>query len=216
MLTFARRAGLLEALELRPVAIAPSDTLIVVADGEPDNRVVLALARLLDGRRIADVAFPAEHKHLSALNVVHEYTGRGYSGVVVIPGQEGMELGRVHEEARRRVSLPIESYTVDPGVEGRLAIVRTSGTTVYIVVSGTSDPRFTRHTVEDHLLAVAEALGKHRVRGQVDPKREWSRLPRKTQYEVLSTLARTRELAEEIFRQHIKALAQATRLQEAP
>ena len=118
MLTFARRADLLEALELSPAA-ERSHALVVVADGEPDNRAVLALAHTLNGRVTVDVAFP-DYKHLSILNIVHSYAEMGYRTIVVVLDQEHMKLDRIHEEIRRRIQLQAENYTVDWEARGRL------------------------------------------------------------------------------------------------
>ena len=84
-----------------------------------------------------------------------------------------------------------------------------------MVVSGTGDRRFTRHTIEDHLLAAAEEPGKHQLQSSVDPKEEWRQIPKEKQQEILATLARNPSLAEKHFKQHIKALRHAIHSQQA-
>ncbi len=204
MLAFARRARLLEALEQSPSI--HTDILIVVANGNPENRVMLAIAHVLDGQRVVDIAFP-EHKHFSILNVVHEYVKRGYRKVIVVLDQEEMELSNIHERVKQRVVLPIKDYVVDQDVNGRLVCIESDRATLYVVINGVEDPRFVKHTIEDHLLRLAEELGKHRLQNNVDPKQEWRRLSKDRQREVLTALAKNRELVKKHFRQHLKALA---------
>jgi len=57
MRTPSGRAGIRGALDLSPV-IERSGALIVVGDGDPDNRALLALAAALNGQVTVDVAFP--------------------------------------------------------------------------------------------------------------------------------------------------------------
>ncbi|MET1101741.1 MAG: hypothetical protein ABWW69_04610 [Pyrodictiaceae archaeon] len=213
MLTFARRARrlrLLDDLEFKP-AIESSKALIVVADGEPDNRVLLALAHHVDGRKVVDVAFP-EHKHSSVFNVIHEYVRGAFRGryelILVILDQEREHLASIHNEAKQRIQLPIGEEEVDPELRGRLIYLRIPepNTTIYVVVSGTDDQRFTKHTIEDHLLRMAEEAEGLKISGMTDPKQWWRRMPRERQEVLLEMLAADKKLAEKHFRQHVKAL----------
>ena len=66
---------------------------------------------------------------------------------------------------------------------------------------------FSRHTIEDHLLVAAEALGLVSLgHGVVDPKEAWRSMSRRMQLKVLGELVARRELVEKAFPQQVDVL----------
>ncbi len=100
MVGTARRLGILDIVVQTP---RPSDALIVVADGDPEDRVLLVLAKVVNGARVVNTAFP-EYKEFSVFDVLGEYIGQGYSRIAVIIDQERYELEQLVHEIRERVS----------------------------------------------------------------------------------------------------------------
>ncbi len=68
--------------------------LIVIANGSPDNIVLVLLAYLLNHSTIVDMVFPM-YKHISILDHVVEYIGRGYENIMVVIDQEELDLERI-------------------------------------------------------------------------------------------------------------------------
>jgi len=166
-LSFARKLGITASIEYRP---GRSSRLVIVANGSPDNRVILALAHTLNGHSVVDIAFP-EHKHLAVIPLLSEYAHLGYEKILVVVDQESMSLEEIHKAVRRHLGSHLE---VRGG--GRLVIARLEpprSMTIVIAVSGLDDNRFEKHTIEDHLLHLAEDLGIIGIPKVADPKRLW-------------------------------------------
>lgn len=155
---FAKRAakivrGLREAVVLKG---APQPVLVVVGDGTPDNRALLALASALDGEKVADLAFP-EHKLADAIRGVRLYAKEGYRAVVFTLDQERSGL----EDVRGKVGKVLKEIGAGECREvGKRALSAKAGDVeVYIVINGLDDYEFERHAIEDHLLKAGEVAG---------------------------------------------------------
>jgi len=200
-LAFAKRLRITASIEYEP---SRSNKLVVVANGSPDNRVILALAHVLNGDVVVDVAFP-ERKHLAVIELLSEYTSLGYDRILVVLDQEDMSLEEIHESIRSRLSGHIE---VREG--GRLVVVKQSSprpATIAIAISGLDDDRFEKHTIEDHLLCLAEDLGVVSLPRMVeDPKSLWgSENVKDRHYQIYEAIIRRRSEIERVFPQHIVA-----------
>lgn len=163
-LSTARRLRAVGAIEFRS---GRSSALVIVADGTPDNRVLLVLAHVLNGAATVDVAFPSR-KHIAVFDNLQDYTLMGYTKILVLIDQEDKPLEEIHRALRIRA--PVRGRA-----QGRLATLTLEtlrGTpTVILAVNGTDDPRFTKHTVEDHLVILAEKLRiLNPLTTHVDPK----------------------------------------------
>ncbi len=73
----------MNALVMEPVK---SRALIVVANGSPDNRVLLILTHTLDGEKHIDIAFP-KHKSVSIFDYIHRYVTLGYEYILIVIDQ---------------------------------------------------------------------------------------------------------------------------------
>ena len=192
------------------VAQAPefSDRVVVVADGSPEDEVLPILAVALNGARLVDVAFPM-HKSLSVFSVIGDYVDRGYRRIAVMVDQEERGINEVSSDVKKRLStqISLESFNVE---EHRIyAKGSRLGKNVFvgIAINGLSDSRFSRHTVEDHLLAAAEALGLVSLEhGVLDSKEAWKSMSRSMQLKVLGELVARRELVEKAFPQQVDVL----------
>jgi len=200
-LAFAKRLRITATLEYEP---GRSNKLVVVANGSPDNRVILTLAHILNGDVVVDVAFP-ERKHLAVIELLSEYTSLGYDRILVVLDQEDMSLEEMHESIRSRLSGHIE---VREG--GRLLVVKQSSpkpATIAVAISGLDDDRFEKHTIEDHLLRLAEDLGVVSLPRVVeDPKRLWgSENVKDKHHQVYEAIIQRRGDVERVFPQHVVA-----------
>jgi len=200
-LALARRLRVTTNVENKP---GRSDKLVVVANGSPDNRVILALAHILNGDVVVDIVFP-ERKHLAVIELLSEYTSLGYERILVVLDQESMSLEEIHKSIRSRLSGYIE---VREG--GRLVVVKQSPSkpaTIAIAISGLDDDRFKKHTIEDHLLRLAEDLGVVSLPRIVeDPKRLWeSKNIKDKHHQVYEAIIQRRSKIERVFPQHIVA-----------
>ncbi len=199
-LAIARRLKIVEAIEL---GSGRSSALIVVADGSPDNRVLLVLAHILNGTSIVDVAFPA-HKHVAVLEYLTSYALMSYTKILVLLDQEDKPLEEIYRALRSKAHVKelgqgkLSTFTLETAL-------RTS--TLILAVNGIDDPRFIKHTIEDHLIALAEKLALiSPLTAPIDPKEAWHRVNRDVQLKVLRQLLMRPQLAEEMFPQQVKAL----------
>lgn len=199
-LSTARKLRVVEAIDL---GSGRSPALVVVANGSPDNRVLLVLAHTLDGLSTVDVTFPSR-KHVTVFSWLQDYALMRYAKMLVLIDQEDKPLEEIHEALRARA--PVRGRA-----QGRLATLtletRLGTSTVIVAVNGTDDPRFTRHTIEDHLMALAEKLRLLDLPAtSADPKEVWRGMSKEAQHEVLRQLLTSPELAEEAFPQQVRAL----------
>ena len=210
-LSFARRLKAMEALDLSPLTSKPNN-LIIIANGCPDNRVILILAHILNGTITTDIAFP-EYKQLSIFNYIHEYAKQGYNNIIVVIDQEDHELKQIYNEVKKRIQGTINTFTTPSQGNGKLIHLNFTTPTNHninttIIINGVNNPKFTKHTIEDHLLTIAEHTRQHTITDNTDPKTEWNKLDKDKQYKVYKTILTNKKLAEEVFKQHIQGLKQ--------
>jgi len=202
--SFSRRLALRHVIH--ESHLPKTETLTIVANGSPDNRVIFLLLYLHDGEPISDMVFP-EYKGISIADHVHEYVPRNYREILLVLDQERYHLNEIHETFRDKI-LGLKSYEVIQESASRTAVAKIEyqhTAHLILVINGTDDERFSRHTIEDHLLLLAEKLGLHSIRSNVNPKDEWKNLDRNVQNRVYEAI-RDKIAVNEIFRQHVMAL----------
>lgn len=205
LIGFTHRIGLQEMIYKAPYP--PTDKLIVIANGSPDNRVMLLLLHQVNETNLVDMVFP-EHKGLAIAQYLHEYVKQGYKKILVVLDQEEHPINKLHEHFKRKI-LGLRNYNVSTDLENRLAIAEVSNhqeAHAIIVISGVEDERFIKHTVEDHLLKLAEQLNIYNISNNVDPKEEWNKLDKNTQLKIFKAMHEHKDLAKEVFRQYIAGL----------
>ena len=210
LLGFARRLGILKALDPGPAA-PRSPTLLIVGDGCPDNRSLLVVAHALngEGRKVIDLVFP-KVKREGIYDHLHEYVELGYRRLVLVIDQEEDRIDDLLESLKRRII----GRVLDAKVEDRTITAPTNlgqygEAELMIIVNGLNDARFTKHTIEDHLLKAAEVLGLLTIKEPVNPKEEWNKLPKETQLRIFKELVARKSMVKELFKQHIHTLKKA-------
>lgn len=209
-----RRLGLAGLIDHKPRVMG--GPLVVVADGSPDNRVAALIAHLLDGARTLDIAFPSR-KHTSALDLIGVYARQGYRAIAVIIDQESYDLQELVDRIQARIPGRVEDVQASHGHRLLVSRVDLSSHTgepsrvmVAVAINGVDDPRFTRHTIEDHLLILGERLRIISLEEEkLDPKEYyWKKLQKRTQEEILAAMASpgNRGLVNEVFKQQAAAL----------
>jgi len=211
ILGFARRLGVTNVIEYRSNYVSSETrSIIVVANGCPDNRVVFLLAYLFNGYRtiVLDIAFPM-YKEVSIFEHLHKYVKQGYRHIIVIVDQEDKSLNEIYEYLERKIigKLYVEAKQASGRLlQARLHVEPYNESTLLLVVNGLDDDRFMKHTIEDHLLVIAERLGITSIRENTDPKEKWQKLYREQQTRIYRWIIENKKTVREVFTQHTKAL----------
>ena len=155
---------------------------------------------------VSDIAFP-EYKGISIATHLHEYILYNYREILLVIDQEKYSLDKIHETFRRGV-LGLRNYEIIQESSLRVATAEIHyrhTAHLILVINGLDDERFSRHTIEDLLLLLAEKLGLHTIKGTVNPKDEWNCLSEDVQSKVYEAIRYGKEI-DEIFKQHTIAL----------
>jgi len=210
LVRLARRLKIRDTLYLTPLQTLRSRVAIIVANGSLDNQVALLLAHIFNGSEYEpiDIMFP-RYKRMSSFPYIHRYVERGYE--VVLLDQEIDDLENIYRGFKSKVHGRLESMKVDSSVNNRFAKAVLSTLRgrlhVLLVINGLDDARFTKHCIEDHLIVIAESMGKVRLGAEeVDTKSLWLSLSKRDQLDEFEHIKREGEdLVRRVFPQHVKA-----------
>ena len=179
--------------------------LIIIANGSPDHIAIIILLHLLNHREVVDMAFP-KHKHLAIIDYIPKYMEEDYENIILIIDQETLKITEIHNHIKNKLNP--NQYEENKDLNNRLAkAIITHGNrkaTLYITINGIEDKRFTKHTIEDHLLKLAEKKGLIKIKEKTDPKETWKNLGKEKQEKILKAIKESEIY--EIFPQQVEAI----------
>ena len=177
------------------------DSLIVIGNGTPDDKVIGVLSHYLDGNTVTGVVKPKEKMGLSAIDRLKTYLDSKINKIMVLIDQENRLLREFFDEALERLTQIGIDLTVEEEEMNRLRVCRCSLAgkrfEVIIVVNGLDDISTEKHTIEDHLIKSAgiEAKG--------SSKNSWNSLSKNEREEVFRKLKGKRGIIEDLFPQQV-------------
>ena len=205
-------------------------TLIILGDGTPDDYVIALVAWACDGERIAFITRPSETGLTSTIRLlksVYLPMSPGIRCVVLVIDRDKRDLSNITEEAERALKqygfrISGKRELVGGWLKEFSCVWRPGARiNILVLVSGLAkDERYSRDTVEVHLLEAAEhELGQEALSdllskaadegdelNRTDPKKAWGLLNREEQWRVFALLRSRPELLKSLFKQHRKAL----------
>ena len=184
--------------------------LIIIANGSPDHIAIIILLHLLNHRELVDMAFP-KHKHLAIIDYIPKYMEEDYENIILIIDQETLKIKEIHNYIENKLNP--NQYEETKDLNSRLAkAIITHGNrkaALYITINGIEDKRFTKHTIEDHLLQLAEKIGLIKIKEKINPKETWIKLSKEKQEITLKAIRQSK--IKEIFPQQVEAIIKAIR-----
>jgi hypothetical protein len=176
-------------------------TLIVLGNGSPEDKVLGILSFHLNGVNIVGMVKPTQ-SHLGALDQLKTYVELKFEKIMFIIDQDDLTLNFLFDEAVKRLqAIGISTRQQETSEElDRVRAYQCSFSNktfdIVIVASGLEESRTRKHTIEDHLLCAA---GIDNVENSKD---SWTCLNSDDQEDVLE-LFKDRDLVEVLFPQHI-------------
>lgn len=178
------------------------DTLVVLCDGTPDDRVIGVLAHHLDGDNLVGVVKPAE-KHIAVIGQLTTYLGNllasRFRKIMFLIDQESCSLEDLYTEAQVKMANAGVTFSLGED-DNRLRVYDcsvTGGRTfqVIIVVNGLDDVSTANHCIEDHLARAANI----EITG--NSKHSWNSLNSNQQRQIFRNLNRELREVERLFPQ---------------
>jgi len=203
--------SLLRKLNLRETINLTSpkqDTLIVIANGTPDNEAITLLLHLHNGKHTVDIAFP-KYKHIKAAQILHEYLKENYTKILLILDQEEWQIDKIHEHLKKNI-IGIKNYKIDKNTK-RLATAEiehgTKQAKLIIVINGLDIESLKKHTIEDHLLTLTKELLQENIKLTGNPKQLWQQINKNKRLKIYNEMLKHKNITLKHFKQHNKAIA---------
>jgi hypothetical protein len=192
---------------IKEVNIRELDTLIVIGNGTPDDIAFSLIGHHLNGNKIVWIVKP-ERTRFGVIDLIPKYLEMGIRTILLLIDQEDDSVSTIHKEIKKIIKKLTKGESVvveDESVE-RLKIYKgkygSKEFELILVINGLDEIGKGKHSIEDHLLKVAEeiSLGV----GKVDnPKEAWSSIPEENQLKVFKELKARSDLVESAFPQQI-------------
>jgi len=187
--------------------------IIVLGDGTPDEIVIMILAHLLDGKVDAGIVKP-KYLRVGAIraikNIALSFHGK-ISDFVLLMDLEDQTQEQILESLNNKLAeygigyQVIERQDMWWKYHCEIANIRF---TLTVIINGL-EQEYEKHTIEDHLLELAQHLKicVSNVQRLKNPKQAWNKIPHKQRKQIFEELKRLPiEVRKKIFRQHIEAL----------
>jgi len=197
-------------------SIAPTlDTLIVLGDGTPDDKVLGVIFHHLNGNKIVGIVKP-QVTRLGAIDQLKTYLKPNITRIMILLDQETTPLTDLIPEITNRIEC--EGITIDEEnqteTSERLRTYRCSLSNrnfeLILVINGIDEVATQNHAIEDHLLKVANL--EEECRRTQNSKETWSNLTKVQQEEIFRSL-QNRNLVIDNFPQQFNG---CRRLESAP
>lgn len=190
---------------------AEFDTLIILGNGDPDDRALLVICHHLNGAKTAAITKP-KYTRTAVLEHLPTYILhlKNVKNIVVILDQEDDPLNQLNSQIERKLREKTCSHK-PIHEEERLrqydCTLANRNFTLTIVINGLDTPYAEKHNIEEHLTHAATKLNIIKPPTQkTDTKQLWTKL-RQKQPQILKTLYTQKTLCQETFPQHWKALS---------
>jgi len=182
-------------------------TLVVLADGTPDDQMVGVLSYHLNGNQVVGVVKPTERTHLSVLYELKVYLNLGINKVMVLIDQEDLPLSNLFgqaEDIMKEIGIKLDTKEEKDRVGVYQCSLASKKFEIIIVVNGLSEVCTDKHSIEDHLTKAAGI----EVKG--NSKDSWETLKSKHEEEVFRKFKRKRKEIEKLFPQQVSGFKRLT------
>ena len=181
------------------------DTLIVLGDDTPDDKVLGVIFHHLNGNKIVGIVKP-QVTRLGAIDQLKVYLKPNINRVMILLDQETTQLTNLIPEITSRIRC--EGITIDEEnqteTSERLKIYRCSFSNrnfeLILVINGIDESPTGNHAIEDHLVKVADL--EEECRRTQNSKETWSSLTRVQQEGIFRSL-QSRNLVVDNFPQQV-------------
>ncbi len=205
VIQLSRKLGLKDVIITKPMENV--DSIIVVADGRPDNEAVLLIAHVLDGKRTVALAF-SDIKGTAVFRYVTSYIKYGYSKLCIVIDQERESLERIYSEFRNSVGNMLRACSRNDRLVKAEIVCMWRRAEVIVVINGVDHPAFCgKHAIEDHLLYAAEILKECSFKEVIDDtKAAFTKLfgSREKRFALYNKLLKNPWVIKKAFKQHIE------------
>ncbi len=197
------------------------NSLIVLANGDIDDRIIGITCKHLDGEKVLGVVKP-QVTHISTLTCLPDYLKKlsfsDFPHFVFVMDQEYYSLDKIRQEAEekfKKMQIEFEKieenrrlwkYECKLGKQQFILILIINGVEE-IKIKKHSKIRAEKHCIEDHLLLAASKLKIIELPNEIEDSKElWRKIEEKKRLQVFRKLLNDKKFAEELFPQHFKGL----------
>ena len=193
---------------VKGVDISDLDTIVVIADGTPDDIAFSIIAYLLNGDKIAGIVKPKEEKRVDCVGLIPTYLKGNIRKILILLDQEDDTLDTIYERIQKSLKklAKCEIKIIDKEDEKRQKVYKckygSKEFELILVINGLDDIHTDKHTIEDHLLKAAEMLSIG-INDLGDSKEAWKSIEYHHE-EVFKGLKEKRNIVESVFPQQIR------------
>ena len=188
--------------------VSKIDTMIILGDGTPDDQVIGVLAHHMNGSKIVGVVKP-KSTNFGAVDQMKTYLQPNIRKVVFLIDQDDLDLDSIFQNIIQRIqetgiSVVDENKTEEASTRGYNCSFSNRHYELIIVINGLDEIPTEKHTIEDHLIQVADL--QEDCRRQQNSKKTWQRLSKTDKHDILRRLL-DRTLAYSNFPQQVAAFS---------
>ncbi|MGB9760511.1 MAG: hypothetical protein ACP5LN_07365 [Thermoproteota archaeon] len=174
------------------------ETIVVIADGTPDDIVFSIVRYHMNGRKVVGVVKPHERTGLSAVYEVPTCLKMKICNVLLLIDQEEMNLENIFFELSKRLKkCGIEIKKEDKSIERRIGVYEgihgQKRFNLIVVVNGLEEIKTKRHSIEDHLIKVAKTVNLGNLEEFNNSKDAWESLKEDDRLRIYEFLKITRK-----------------------
>ncbi|MEM4311715.1 MAG: hypothetical protein QXX95_04940 [Nitrososphaerales archaeon] len=186
----------------------PLISLIVLAEGEEEARLLPFMVNALNGeRKTVAITKPKETRY-SSIRFIKLWLNslKTLKKLLFIIDQENEEIDKIFDNMANSLNEIGIQISYEKGIENRVRSYNCElGNIVFeviIVISGVKNLNSKKHKIEDHLLSIRGVS-----ESMEDSKEYWKRLPQDSKEEIYERL-KDRDLINKHFSSHMKALSE--------
>lgn len=189
--------------------VSSLDTIIVVANGSPDDIVLCILTYCMNGGKVVGITKPEGRTRFGTFEILKDLLLPKINKILIVLDQEEQKLEFIFQEVERKLQeIGVRAELLNDCNNMRVCAYRCElghrQFELIIVINGIDNISTRYHTIEDHLVMISEISMKE---GETS-KDAWKRIKNSlsAQLEVFRTILNFRNRLEEYFPQQIKGL----------
>jgi len=195
---------------VKGVDISDLDTIVVIADGTPDDIAFSIIAFHLNGDKIAGIVKPPGRTGLGVSNLIPTYLKGNIRKIEILMDQEDDSLTtiyeRIHNSQKKLAECDIKIIDEEDESEKRQKVYRckygSKEFELILVINGLDENPTDKHTIEDHLLKAAKILSIG-IEDFGNSKEAWNSIEYHHE-KVFKELKARRKILESVFPQQIR------------
>ena len=195
---------------VKGVDISDLDTIVVIGDGTPDDIAFSLIAYHLNGDKIAGIVKPPGRTGLGVSDLIPTYLKGKVRKIMVLMDQEDEPLNticeRIQNSLKKLAKCKIKIIDEEGKSEKRQKVYKCKyggkEFELILVINGLDEIHTDKHTIEDHLLKVAEMLSIE-VEDFENSKEAWKSIEHH-HVEIFKGLKEKRNIVGSVFPQQIK------------